>query len=46
MTVTEMMNKLIAAACEYKGMEIATVDTIVKEALPYWEHMAKAVLAK
>jgi hypothetical protein len=35
-------NKLLAAACKYKGTDIATIDTVAKEARPYWLALASA----
>lgn len=42
---TEMANALLKASCEFKKVEIATMETVAKEAKPYWLHLANALTA-
>lgn len=43
-SVKQVANALLKTACEYKGTDISTLDTLVKEAVPYWEALAKSAI--
>lgn len=42
--ITAVANGMIAEACAYKGMPIATIDTLAKEGRPYWLRLAEAAV--
>lgn len=42
--IKTVANALLRAACEHKGTELSTVDTVVQEVVPYWEALAKAAM--